>query len=87
VEEGKARGENDDNDQEKLSFKVARLSGFSIFCDWQDVDKPENGGIDLQRLIDEDKARDEGQKSRTARSSGSYYEAILQNEFNSDGKL
>ena len=30
-----------------LTFKTAKINGFSIFCDWEHVDLPENGGIDF----------------------------------------
>ncbi len=28
----------------------AKINGFSILCDWDQVDLPENGGIDFNRL-------------------------------------
>ena len=58
--------------------------GFSFFCDWQDIDKPENGGIDVVRLIEEDKARGGEKKSQKVAAVGSYYETILQNEFENE---
>ena len=31
-----------------LTFKVANIKGFSIFCDWDKIDAAKNGGIDLK---------------------------------------
>jgi hypothetical protein len=47
--------DKDISDDDKLSFKVAKVEGFSIFCDWKDIDNQKNGGIDLKKLYDEDK--------------------------------
>lgn len=38
-----------DND---LTYKVAAIDGFSVFCDWHQVDLECNGGIDLKQLED-----------------------------------
>lgn len=50
--------EQDESGKEKnnqiLKFKVAKIEGFSIFCDWTDVKNPENGGVDLERLKKQD---------------------------------
>ena len=42
--------QNKDDDESKLSFKVAKILGFSFFCDWQDIDQKENGGIDVRKI-------------------------------------
>ena len=50
--------EQDESDKEKnnknLKYKVAKIEGFSLFCDWKDVKNPENGGVDLERLKKQD---------------------------------
>lgn len=33
-----------------LRYKKIRISGFSVFCDWEDVNARENGGIKLEAL-------------------------------------
>ena len=33
-----------------LTFKVATIKGFSIFCDWDNPDAPKNGGVDIKAL-------------------------------------
>jgi hypothetical protein len=38
------------NDDEKLTFKVAKIEGFSLFCNWDQVDEPEHGKIDEDRF-------------------------------------
>lgn len=35
-----------ETERDKLTYKVARLDGLSIFCNWRDVDEPENGHFD-----------------------------------------
>lgn len=42
VNDGKYKSESD-----KLTFKVVRISGFSVFCNWEDVDKTANGAVDI----------------------------------------
>jgi len=37
-----------------LSYKTAAIEGFSLYCDWDQTDAPENGGIDLVKLRAED---------------------------------
>ena len=57
-----------------LTFKVANIKGFSIFCDWDKIDTAENGGIDLKQLENiEDKAD----------KSNCFYR-ILKGEFSDD---
>jgi len=34
-------------------FKKIKIIGFSIFCDWENVSDPKNGGIDVKKLYDE----------------------------------
>ena len=43
-----------DYDQSLLSYKIAWIDGFSIFCDYENIDRPENGAIDLAKLRKED---------------------------------
>jgi hypothetical protein len=38
------------NEVDKLTFKVAKIDGFSFFCNWDQVEKPENGAINLENL-------------------------------------
>ena len=33
-----------------LQKKEAKIEGFSLYCDWDQTDDPENGGIDLKKL-------------------------------------
>ena len=33
-----------------LTYKVLKLSGLSIFCDWEGIDEIGNGAIDLEKL-------------------------------------
>jgi len=35
-----------------LTYKVATIEGFSIFCDWNKIDIRQNGGIDIDLLRD-----------------------------------
>ena len=35
-----------------LTYKVAAIDGFSVFCDWHQIDLECNGGIDLKQLED-----------------------------------
>ena len=63
---------------------MAKILGFSFFCDWQDIANTENGGIDVDRLIEEDKARGSEKKSQKAAAAETYYETILRNEFDNE---
>jgi len=38
-----------------LLFKKIKIKGFSIFCDWENVSDPKNGGIDIEKLNHEQK--------------------------------
>ena len=35
---------------QNLAFKKIQIKGFSIFCDWENVKNPKNGGIDIAAL-------------------------------------
>ena len=35
-----------------MTYKVAEIDGFSVFCDWHQIDLQCNGGIDLKQLED-----------------------------------
>ena len=50
-----------------LTFKVAKIEGFSLFCDWQDVDVPGNGGIDLAAL---QKQTEDGRDKKSKKAAG-----------------
>jgi hypothetical protein len=39
-----------DKDLSMLSYKIAKIDGFSIFCDYENIDDPKNGAIDLKLL-------------------------------------
>ena len=52
-----------DRDLAKLTYKIAKIDGFSIFCDYEEIDKPENGGIYLNRLQKEDMEKIRGKAS------------------------
>jgi hypothetical protein len=62
-----------------LTYKVAKIEGLSLFCDWKDVDAPENGGIDLavlQRQAEAKRVADTGMST--------YFEEIIEREFTDD---
>ena len=42
-------------ERKKLSYKTVKIEDFSIFCDWQDIDNPENGSIDVVKLEEQHK--------------------------------
>jgi hypothetical protein len=42
-------------EKKHLTYKQINLEGFSIFCDFQNIDEVENGGVDVDKLIDEQK--------------------------------
>ena len=42
-------------ERKKLSYKTVNIEDFSIFCDWQDIDNPENGSIDVAKLEEQHK--------------------------------
>ena len=66
-----------------LTFKVAKIEGFSLFCDWENVDAIENGGIDVTRL------REEGSRSsekKVKADASSYFQEIIAKEFGDDVK-
>lgn len=48
--EGKEHDGAADAADSLLTFKVATVKGFSIFCDWDHIDAAKNGGIDLESL-------------------------------------
>lgn len=37
-------------------YKVIKLDGFSLFCDWVDVDNPERGAFEQTKIIAEERA-------------------------------
>jgi len=67
---------------------VALIEGFSIFCDWENVDDPINGGISLVKLNNTDLlevSEDEDgspKKKKQVRSRGLlYFSEVLKREF------
>ena len=57
---------DEDRYKEPLTYKVARIEGFSLFCDWEGIDSFETGGFDMKRL---------------AAEPDKYYKEILAREF------
>lgn len=41
-------------DEERLTFKTVKLDGFSVFCNWKDVDSR----IDLEKLVQQSQQKD-----------------------------
>jgi hypothetical protein len=40
-----SKEEKKEMDKKKLTYKVIKLDGFSIFCDWIDIGNPERGAF------------------------------------------
>lgn len=38
------------SDEDKLTFKVVKLDGFGLFCNWDDVELFENGAVNTEAL-------------------------------------
>ena len=73
--------------QRTLTYKVAKLEGFSLFCDWEDVDAIENGGIDVEKLREEGSRNpDKKAKAATTTTPASYFQEIIAREFCDDAK-
>ena len=66
-----------------LTFKVAKIEGLSLFCDWQDVDAPANGGIDLDRLHKPGPAK-KAKKATGNTGPQTYFQEIIEKEFSAD---
>ena len=41
---------DEDRHKNPLTYKVARIEGFSLFCDWENQDQNQYGGFDLEKL-------------------------------------
>jgi hypothetical protein len=78
-----AAGQGQGGSQSPLTFKVAKIEGLSLFCDWKDVDAPENGGIDLAEL---QKPGSEKKSKKATGSAGTptYFQEIIEKEFSAD---
>jgi hypothetical protein len=42
-------------EKDKLTYKVIMIDGFSMFCDWEDIDNPEKGAFELEKVHEEEK--------------------------------
>ena len=57
-------------DNKLLTYKVLRMDGISLFCDWGDIDKPECGAVDP--------------KEACQAAGGAYLQEVLEREFPKD---
>jgi hypothetical protein len=62
----------EDDETELLSYKSAKLEGFSVFCDWEDIDNPEKGGVSLDTLIKQDQEYFSGSKASKKKATGTF---------------
>lgn len=65
-----------EGEKKHLTYKKVVIQGFSIFCDWEDITKVENGGIDVQKLREEQQMLGDDPLS-----ADSYFMKILNGEF------
>jgi hypothetical protein len=65
-------------EEDKLVYKVLMIVGFSLFCDWIDVDNPEKGAFEIRLIIAEEKTTTMQDK---ASKKNVYLTKFLENEF------
>ena len=67
-------------EEKHLTYKQVVLEGFSIFCDWNNVDLAENGGVDIKRLVEEQATLTDDTLDQ------SYFMQLIRGEFSDDKK-
>ena len=65
-------------EKDKLVYKVIKLDGFSLFCDYIDIDNPAKGAFEHAKIIEEERATNALDK---ASKKNKYLTSYLENEF------